>query len=97
MREEQPTKEKTEFLEEHGNEDVLLDENDTFLSAFERNKRNPAKTLFMLYKGNYLRIVLTFMLLALRDVVVVVAPIITARIIDVATVQKKGSITEIFC
>lgn len=97
MREEQPTREKTEFIKEHGNEDVLLDENDTFLSAFERNKRKPAKTLFMLYKGNYLRIMLTFILLALRDVVVVVAPIITAKIIDIATVQKEGSIREILC
>ncbi len=97
MREEQPTKEKTEFIKEHGNEDILLDENDTFLSAFERNKRNPAKTLLMLYKGNYLRIVLTFLLLALRDVVVIVAPIITAKIIDIATVQKEGSIRGILC
>lgn len=84
-----------EFIETHGNEDVLLEEDDTFLSAFERNKRNPAKTLLMLYKGNYLKIVLTFVLLALRDVIVIAAPVITAKIIDIATAQTEGGIQEI--
>lgn len=84
---------KLEELKE--NEEVLLDENDTFLAAFTRSKRKPAKTLFMLYKGNYLKILLTFVLLALRDIIVIVSPIITAKVIDEATAPTGDSVQKI--
>lgn len=103
MASEQPYKEthahnagKTVNLNEmHESEEVLLDESDAFLSAFARGRRNPAKTLFMLYKGNYLKILLTFVFLALRDAIVIVSPIITAKIIDVATRQADGGVQKI--
>lgn len=86
---------EADFIENHGTEEVLLTESDNYLSAFYKNSQNPAKTLLLLYKGNYLRILLSFLLLALRDVIVLVAPIVTSQIIDIATKGGEGAIEKI--
>lgn len=73
------------FVKTAGNEDELLQKDDVFLNAFKtggRKKRSAVKTLLVLYKGNYKKLAAAVLLMALKEIPVVMNSVITADIIN---------------
>ena len=73
------------FVKTAGNEDELLQKDDVFLNAFKtggRKKRSAVKTLLVLYKGNYKKLSAAVLLMALKEIPVVMNSVITADIIN---------------
>lgn len=73
------------FVKTAGNEEELLQKDDVFLNAFKaggRKKRSAVKTLLVLYKGNYKKLSAAVLLMALKEIPVVMNSVITADIIN---------------
>ena len=74
--------------------DADIDE-DVLLESFRRNEPHSLKTLIGLYKGQYFKLFLSVLMFAIKHTPVWALPIITANIINAATVPSENAATVI--
>ena len=74
--------------------DADIDE-DVLLESFRRNEPHSLKTLIGLYKGQYFKLFLSVLMFAIKHTPVWALPIITANIINAATVPDENAATVI--
>ncbi|MBD5526099.1 MAG: ABC transporter ATP-binding protein [Lachnospiraceae bacterium] len=65
------------------------------LESFRRNETNSLKILIGLYKGQYFKLFLSVLMFAIKHTPVWVLPIVTANIINAATVPDENAATVI--
>lgn len=74
--------------------DADIDE-DVLLESFRRNETHSLKTLIGLYKGQYFKLFLSVLMFAIKHTPVWALPIVTANIINAATVPTENAATVI--
>lgn len=74
--------------------DADIDET-VLLESFRRNETNSLKILIGLYKGQYFKLFLSVLMFAIKHTPVWVLPIVTANIINAATVPDENAATVI--
>lgn len=74
--------------------DADIDE-DVLLESFRRNETHSLKTLIGLYKGQYFKLFLSVLMFAIKHTPVWALPIVTANIINAATVPDENAATVI--
>ena len=74
--------------------DADIDE-DVLLESFRRNETHSLKTLIGLYKGQYFKLFLSVLMFAIKHTPVWALPIVTANIINAATVPGENAATVI--
>lgn len=74
--------------------DTDIDE-DVLLESFRRNETQSLKTLIGLYKGQYFKLFLSVLMFAIKHTPVWALPIVTANIINAATVPDENAATVI--
>lgn len=74
--------------------DADIDE-DVLLESFRRNETHSLKTLIGLYKGQYFKLFLSVLMFAIKHTPVWALPIVTANIINAATVPNANAATVI--
>ena len=74
--------------------DADIDE-DVLLESFRRNETHSLKTLIGLYKGQYFKLFLSVLMFAIKHTPVWALPIVTANIINAATVPNENAATVI--
>ena len=76
----------------------MLDKNDAYLKAFSEDgkgkKRGAFRTLFILYKGNYLKLFLSVLFYCIKTAPILYLPIATADIINIITDAVAGNPPE---
>ncbi len=72
--------------------DADIDE-DVLLESFRRNETHSLKTLIGLYKGQYFKLFLSVLMFAIKHTPVWALPIVTANIINAATVPNENAAT----
>ena len=82
------------IFEQKLTKDQDMDE-DVLLESFKRNEHNSLKILLGLYKGQYLRLLFSVLLFAIKHTPVWVLPITTANIINAATGHEKNALNTI--
>ncbi|MCM1335578.1 MAG: ABC transporter ATP-binding protein/permease [Bacteroides sp.] len=85
---------KEHVFKEKLTKETDIDE-DVLLESFKRNENHSLKTLFGLYKGQYLRLFFSVVLFAVKHTPVWVLPIVTANIINIATAPDENALTGI--
>lgn len=85
---------KHHVFEEKLTKDEDIDE-DVLLNSFKRNKNNTLRILLGLYKGQYLRLLASVVLFAVKHTPVWVLPITTANIINAATGKEENALRTI--
>lgn len=66
----------------------------TFLNSFK--KKRPLKVLFSLYKGNYLKLILSAVFFLIKHSPYLAIPIVTSNIVNIATTPAEHSINELW-
>ena len=66
----------------------------TFLNSFK--KKSPFKVLFSLYKGNYIRLILSALFFIIKHSPYLAIPIVTSNIVNIATYPEKHSLNELW-
>lgn len=66
----------------------------SFLNSF--NKKSPFRVLFSLYKGNYMRLILSAVCFVIKHSPYLAIPIITSNIVNIATYPDKHSLNELW-
>ena len=74
--------------------DADIDE-DVLLESFRRNETHSLKTLIGLYKGQYFKLFLSVLMFAIKHTPVWALPIVTANIINAATVPSENAASTI--
>lgn len=74
--------------------DADIDE-DVLLESFRRNETHSLKILLGLYKGQYFKLFLSVLMFAIKHTPVWALPIVTANIINAATVHDENAATVI--
>ncbi len=77
---------------------TIVDVSDSLYQIEEENKfynNNPLKTLFNLYKGNYLRLFRAFIFFVIKHTPVWVMPIVTTNIINIITYGDENGLPKI--
>ena len=75
---------ETKFMELEGK----LDKEESFLRSFETDKK-PLKILLSVYKGDYIHVLLSVFFYALKFTPVILKPLLTATLIDIAVDALK--------
>ena len=89
-------KPKTEFIDEHlGDGEEYLNEEDDFLKAFENNENHQLKTLFALFKGNYLRLIGSAVCFLIKHAPSLAMPIVVSNIINAVSSPNSGNTVRI--
>jgi ATP-binding cassette subfamily B protein len=66
------------------------------IKCYEENQKRPFKILLSLYKGTYVKLILSAVCFAIKHTPAWVLPIVTANIINIATNSSEHSIYEIY-
>ncbi|WP_243156245.1 ABC transporter ATP-binding protein [Clostridium sp. C2-6-12] len=66
------------------------------IKCYEENQKRPFKILISLYKGTYIKLMLSTVCFAIKHTPAWVLPIVTANIINIATNPAEHSIYEIY-
>ncbi|OOM78791.1 putative multidrug export ATP-binding/permease protein [Clostridium puniceum] len=66
------------------------------IKCYEKNQKRPFKILISLYKGTYLKLILSAVCFAIKHTPAWVLPIITANIINIATSPLEHNVYEIY-
>lgn len=66
------------------------------IKCYEENQKRPFKILISLYKGTYVKLMLSTVCFAIKHTPAWVLPIVTANIINIATNSAEHSIYEIY-
>lgn len=66
------------------------------IKCYEENQKRPFKILISLYKGTYIKLILSAVCFAIKHMPAWVLPIVTANIINIATNASEHSIYEIY-
>ena len=66
------------------------------IKCYEKNQKHPFKILISLYKGTYIKLILSAVCFAIKHTPAWVLPIVTANIINIATNPAKHDVYEIY-
>ena len=66
------------------------------IKCYEKNQKHPFKILISLYKGTYIKLILSAVCFAIKHTPAWVLPIVTANIINIATNPSKHDVYEIY-
>lgn len=66
------------------------------IKCYEENQKRPFKILISLYRGTYIKLILSSVCFAIKHTPAWVLPIVTANIINIATNSAEHSIDEIY-
>lgn len=66
------------------------------IKCYEENQKRPFKILISLYKGTYIKLILSAVCFAIKHTPAWALPIVTANIINIATNSSEHSIYEIY-
>jgi len=66
------------------------------IKCYEKNQKHPFKILISLYKGTYIKLILSSICFAIKHTPTWVLPIITANIINIATNPSEHDVHEIY-
>lgn len=77
---------------EYISEKSVYNAEDEFIKIYSRYdvEKHPFRVLFSLYKGNYLRLILSFIYFVIKNSPIWIFPIITANVIDLITKQPSN-------
>lgn len=87
-------KQNEHIFAEKFHKDADIDE-DVLLESFRRNETHSLKILLGLYKGQYFKLFLSVLMFAIKHTPVWALPIVTANIINAATVPDENAATVI--
>ncbi len=75
----------------HFNEEAILKDEESFIKAYSAKKIGAFKMLGQLYKGHFLKLLLSSFFFIIKSAPTWIIPIITANIIDIATTRPENS------
>lgn len=85
----------TNNIKSRFNEEAILKDEEAFIKAYSTKKVNAFKLLAMLYKGHFFKLFLSVIFFIIKSAPTWIIPIITANIIDIATLRPENS-TQLF-
>ena len=85
----------TNHIKSRFNEESILKDEEAFIKAYSTKKVNAFKLLAKLYKGHFFKLFLSIIFFIIKSAPTWIIPIITANIIDIATLRPENS-TQLF-
>ena len=85
----------TNILKGHFNEEEILKDEEAFIKAYSTKKVGAFKLLAELYKTHFFKLFLSVIFFIIKSAPTWIIPIITANIIDIATLRPENS-TQLF-